>query len=104
MMARIIRGLTFGLCVVAMQATGGIAQTAVSMTDGPPVDNPVRIDGIKVPNKIPEIIRPPGRDIGQIHSKATLDPVSVLKPPAVDPRIFAARQGVFGDSRVVDPE
>jgi hypothetical protein len=85
-----VRALMCGLCVglpglLALPA-GGFAQKLAAIDPG---GNPVATDASpKMPNVIPEIIRPaPGDEVAHQY-KLILDPETALRPPPVNTRLL----------------
>jgi len=87
-----IHGLIYGLCLIALGASGGHAQAPAAGSSNAPTDAPKVDSGTaKTPNTtgtpIPEVVQPNGPHGDIIQPKSAEDSSSVLKPPNVDPNM-----------------
>jgi hypothetical protein len=86
-----MRALLCGICLIAANASSGIAQTPASPADNPVTNKPTAVDATtKTPTKIPEIIRQPDGSDNITKPRAIVNPGSVLKPPTVNLQFLRA--------------
>jgi hypothetical protein len=87
-----IHGLIYGLCLIAMGASGGHAQAPAAgagnaPTDAPKVDNGTAKTPNTIGSPIPEVVQPTAQHGDIIQPKSAEDSSAVLKPPNVDPNM-----------------
>jgi hypothetical protein len=85
------RVLLCGICLIAIHAGSGLAQTVPAGNDSPVANKPVAVDGtMKTPGAIPEIIKQPDGTDNLPRPRAISDPGSMLTPPTVNLQFLRA--------------